>query len=589
MQITQNMSWQDRAVLWSQDPVIAPGDQAILKDLLNNKNTENLQILQEMFFKELEFGTAGLRGIVGLGSSRMNIYNIKRATHALALTIKEHFQIGKQRAVISYDSRLSSQEFSLAAAQILSAHQIETYLVDRATATPILSYAVRELKCSAGIMVTASHNPKDYNGYKVYWQDGAQITAPFDKMIMDHYNKITNFSVIPNFDSKIHKKWQTVPSSVYENYYDQLQKSCLRPEMCKNYGRNLKIVYTPLHGTGAEPVKRIFNDLGFTNLHLVPSQEMPDGNFPTTDYPNPEDPAALVLASKLMTQINADVAIGSDPDTDRMGVIINTNEGPRFLSGNEIANFLLYYKLISLKEFDKINADSLVLKSIVTSTFQEALCSKFNVKVINTLTGFKWMAEVLRKHEESKIDFDFVFASEESFGSMPNSFVRDKDGVAAAALLCEALTYFKTNGLSYIDLKKKLTSEIGCFYDLVLNFHFPGMHGQIQMQNLMDMLKNVEVLSTIPAKLVGIEDYQSSTFTDLKTHQSNALKLPKTSMLGLLFDNKSKVYVRPSGTEPKIKFYLLLEGINEEGLTLLATNIQRWIELQIESIKIKEI
>lgn len=589
MQTNDNNTWLQRANQWLNDPSLTSQDRTSLQNLLNDKSRSSYQALEEMFYQELEFGTAGLRGIVDLGSNRMNIYNIRRATQALSLTIKEKFEKNssntKFKVVISFDSRLSSEEFSQAAAEVLCANGIETYMFSRPTATPILSFAVRQLQCQAGIMVTASHNPKDYNGYKVYWDDGAQITSPIDKIIMQQYKKITNFASIPLYNKKIHDDWKQVPEELYHQYYLHIEQSCLRPKLCQQSGKNLKIVYTPLHGTGAEPVSKVMQILGFTDFHLVSSQAKPDGHFPTTDYPNPEDPKALMLANELLLKIKADVAIGSDPDTDRMGVIIGSGTTSEFLSGNDIANFLLFYKLETLQEQHKIHTNSLVLKSIVTSNFQDELCAAYNVNIINTLTGFKWMAEILRKQELESKPFNFIFASEESFGSMPNCFVRDKDGVGAAALLCEALLYYKERGISYHQLKLKLAEKFGYFHDVVLNFQFPGIQGMQQIKLLMDKLKNPTIPESFFSKLNSIENYQTSEALNLKTNNSTPLYLPKTSMLGLLFDNKSKIYVRPSGTEPKIKFYLLLQGNKLEKLHQFASDIQLWIHKHVEEIK----
>lgn len=590
MQVHEPINWQDRANLWASDPFLSPQDQNTLKNLLIENSPKSQQLLEEMFYQELEFGTAGLRGIVGLGSNRMNVYNIKRATHALAITITKFLQNNKQnssakpRVVISCDSRLSSEEFSQAAAEVLCAHGMEAYLVNRPTATPILSFAVRHLKCIAGIMVTASHNPKNYNGYKVYWSDGAQITVPIDKNIMSEYQQIKKLIDIPIYNSQKHGHWKTVPENVYEAYYQLLKESCLRPELCKTEGHKLKVVYTPLHGTGAEPVTKMLHELGFSDLTLVASQAKPDGHFPTTDYPNPEDPKALTLAHKLLEEIQGDVAIGSDPDTDRMGVIVKVDSRYEFLSGNDIANFLLYYKLETLKIQNKLTKNSLVLKSIVTSTFQEALCTKYNVTLVPTLTGFKWMAGYLRECEIAQKTFDFVFASEESFGSMPNIFVRDKDGVAAAILLCEALLHFKLQGKNFSSIMNELTQELGCYYDQVLNFQFPGVKGLQLMKLLMEQLKNPILPNSFPWKLSLIEDYQSGFSTELKNAKKSPLTLPKTSMLGLVFSNGSKVYVRPSGTEPKIKFYLLLHGQNLVDLKKVADQINQWIGEQIKAL-----
>lgn len=580
-------TWLKRAREWASDQGLSMEDRQKISDLLLNRTVENEKILEEMFYQELDFGTAGLRGIVGLGSNRMNIYNIQKASHALALTIKNHIDNNNSstpRVVISYDSRLSSREFALTSAQVLCTHNIQTFLMPRAMATPILSFAVRDLHCTAGIMVTASHNPKDYNGFKVYWSDGAQITSPIDRQMMSTYNSITSFATIPSKDTSKEFLLSSVPEELFKKYYDALASSCLRPQLCEKLGSSLKVVYTPLHGTGAEPVKNIFARLGFSNLHLVTEQELPDGNFPTTYYPNPEDPKALTMAKELMEKLGADVAIGSDPDTDRMGVILKSDGEFVFLSGNDIATLLLYYKLTTLKEMNKLTKNSLVLKSIVTTPLHEELCKDHNVQLINTLTGFKWMAEVLREREEKSIATDFVFASEESFGSMPNAFVRDKDGVAAAILLCEALLYFKTQNKTFFKIKDELNATYGYFYDEVLNFQFQGITGLQKMKLLMKTLKQVDLSQRIKVPLEYLEDYENKISTHLRSGEKSELLLPKTSMLGLIFQNKSIIYVRPSGTEPKIKFYLLLKGENRNEVQEFATVIKHWIEETIQGI-----
>lgn len=573
-----DQNWYIKAVAWSQDPSIADDDRQYLEKLIHSQKPEDLKTLEEIFYQELDFGTAGLRGIVGIGSNRMNIYNIKKATHALSLTIKTHFKLNNAKVAISYDSRNSSAEFAKTASEILAAHGIKSVLMPRPMATPILSFAVRYFQCSAGIMVTASHNPKNYNGYKVYWSDGAQITSPIDHEIIKQYNSVQTFTAIPYFNKSNSHLIEIAPESFFDKYYEELKKCTLRLELCRKEGKNLKIIYTPLHGTGAEPIKKIFEQLGFSSLYLVPEQEKPDGNFPTAEYPNPEDPKALTLALNLMKKMEADVAIGSDPDTDRMGVIIRHNNKYEFLSGNDIATFLLYYKLLSLKEQNKINDHSIVYKSIVTSNLQKTICDDFGVPLVNTLTGFKWMAEAFRKAEAIHPETNLIFASEESFGSMPNSFVRDKDGIAAAILMCEALLYFKSQGKNYFDVKTNLENKYGIFLEEVLNFHFEGVSGAKKMAKLMQFLKQPNSLKLQYDEIKEVLDFTQTT----------SLNLPKASMLGIKLKSGSDVYVRPSGTEPKIKFYLLLNGKNKDELNKTASTIKSWIHNSINEVNMYE-
>lgn len=575
----KNTLWWQKAEHWAQENYFEPQDlQQLRSDLSQALTQVSIQNeIKEKFSGELELGTAGLRGIVGFGSAYINKYNVRKATHALALAIKEYFPAPQQNTwtvCISSDSRLSSYEFLQETLRVLSAHQIRCFYFTHPTATPILSYAVRFQQAQAGIMITASHNPKNYNGYKIYWQDGGQVTGPYDQTIMQHYAATKSWSDIPLLScEKAHElKWaQAMPEEVETSYYQKVKQSVLNSAMIKSSGEQLSIIYTPLHGTGAKPIEYILKEIGFKSLHLVPEQAKPDGHFPTLNYPNPEDPHALDLAKKLMQKLDADVVIGSDPDTDRMGVLVRasydqgTMSEPIFLTGNEIASFMLYYKLSAMQELKLLTTQQkVVFKSVVTSELQRAICEKFSVHIYETLTGFKWMARALKIAEEKNPQLQFIFASEESFGTMPNAFVRDKDGVAAAALFSEAVLFYKLKNKSVPQVLQEIYQQCGYFKDQVLNFDFPGVDGKKIMQEILKYFSVAENLTQELDALLCMDFFDQQTRVEFHPSSSTIktkqvpLDFAKTPMMGLHFTTGTKLYLRPSGTEPKIKFYLML-------------------------------
>jgi phosphoglucomutase len=536
----------DLAKEWLNSPLLTEQEKKELKELLLKSSETEKNELEERFYKNLEFGTAGLRGIVGIGTNRMNEVTVRRAALAIAKEITGC-------VVVSYDSRLTSEKFAQITAEVMASNGIKVFRANTPTATPILSYAVRHYKAAAGIMITASHNPKDYNGYKVYGPDGGQVTPPLDKKIMDRYLTLSSLAELEKStvvdQNVLGKDIAYFDDTFFNAYFNELSTHTLRPQFVKDQGLNLSIIYTPLHGTGALSVERALSNIGFTTIFTVPEQRLPDGHFPTAAYPNPEDPKALELGKKYLLEKKADVLIGSDPDTDRMGIMTLEEGKTHFINGNDIASFMLYYKLLTLKEQEKLSAKALIIKSIVTSELQDAIASYFHCSITHTLTGFKWMAQVLKEKEDNNTPYQFIFASEESFGSMPNEFVRDKDGIASACLLSEALLYFKSQNKSLLQVMKEIRALCGYHYERVLNYSFPGKMGMKSMEDLMNYLRTS--WKELPGVL-SCQDFFESQLTEL----------PKTNMVRLEFKG-SKIYVRPSGTEPKIKFYLMIHEEHE--------------------------
>jgi len=549
--------WQNIIKCWIESTILTSEEKESLKVELT-KSTTNLHLakkLEEAFTGELEFGTAGLRGIVGLGSNRMNIYNIRRATKALAMAVKHENPIGPWKICLSYDSRLSSDSFLEEAKEVLVNENCEVYFFSEPTPTPMLSFAVRNTKSQAGVMITASHNPKDYNGYKAYWSDGAQVNNPQDQLIMDIYRNLPPLLETNGEHSseKMANLAQKMPENIIEEYDKLLIQKIVNPNIFKGISSQpFKLIYSALHGTGSNAISRIFKKLQMEDsLIFVEEQKYPDGNFPTTDYPNPEDPKALRLLGEYMTRYNAPLGIASDPDADRMGVITRDNKNELyFLNGNEMANLLLYYKLIHLK---KNPIKFYVLKSIVTSPLQNKMCQAFNVEIIETLTGFKWMSQKIRELELNVPNFtndNFLFASEESFGCMPNGEVRDKDGISSALLFTEMTLYFQQKSKSLLDVLNTIYERFGLYQEKVLSFDFAGIAGKEIITKLVEDFSVESKYQHLPKKYlpVTIEDFRRGT------------RLPKASMIKVSFANGEQLFLRPSGTEPKMKFYLMLNS-----------------------------
>lgn len=535
-------------------------DEETKKELLQIKG--NKEEIKDRFYKELEFGTAGLRGVIGAGTNRMNYYTVGKATQGLAnFIIKEG---GEKRGVaISYDSRNMSPEFSKRAALILNANGIKTYLFDSLRPVPELSFAVRELNCIAGIMITASHNPPKYNGYKVYWEDGAQIVPPKDKQIIEEVRNITNYADIKVMKEEEAKKqglYHIIGEEIDNSYMETLKKLVLNPEIIKKE-KDLKIVYTPLHGTGNIPVRRVLKELGFENVWVVPEQELPDGNFPTVSFPNPEDEKAFALALKLGKEKDADVILATDPDADRLGVYAKDSKTGEYKSftGNMSGLLIAEYELSQKQEKGILPSNGALIKTIVSSNLADSIAKAYGIKLIEVLTGFKYIGEQIRLFEENKKQ-EYVFGFEESYGCLIGTHARDKDAIAAVMALCEAAAYYKEKGLTLWDQMIEIYNKYGFYKEGILSVTMEGAEGAEKIKNLMENMRKNPISKLGENEVLQFRDYQLGEIKNCKTGEKTSTNLPKSNVLYYDLSEDSWCCVRPSGTEPKIKFYMGVKG-----------------------------
>ena len=539
-------------------------DEETKKELLNIKN-DNKEI-EDRFYKELEFGTAGLRGIIGAGTNRMNIYTVGKATQGLANYIKK--KNGEDRGVaIAFDSRHMSPEFSKETALILNANGIKTYLFDSLRPVPELSFAVRELNCIAGVMITASHNPPKYNGYKVYWEDGAQIVPPVDKEIIAEVNSITDYGTIKKIsqdEAENRKLYNVIGKEIDDKYMNALEKLVLNPDIIKKE-KDLKIVYTPLHGTGNIPVKTILKRLGFENIFIVKEQELPDGDFPTVDYPNPEDPNAFKLALELAKEKDADIVLATDPDADRLGVYAKDSKTGEYKSftGNMSGLLIAEYELSQKQVRNMIPSNGVLIKTIVSSNLADSIAKNYNIELKEVLTGFKYIGEQIKIFEQTHKN-TYLFGFEESYGCLIGTHARDKDGIAAVMALCEASAYYKEKGLTLWDQMIKIYEKYGYYKEDLLSITLEGVSGAQQIKEMMEKLRN-----NVPSKIGDyavrqFRDYKTGKIINMNTKEEKETGLPVSNVLYFDLENDSWVCVRPSGTEPKIKFYVGVKGNNLE-------------------------
>lgn len=549
----------ENATLWGNNTYFSEHDRKEIQSLLADLSKNEVE-LTERFYRDLEFGTGGLRAPMGMGQNRMNKYNVRRATQALANNVLKHF--GGGSAVISYDSRNCSKEFAMEAAGVFAANGIKAYIFNALSPTPMLSFGVRYYQAKCGIMITASHNPPIYNGFKAFWNDGAQVVPPVDKEIINEYNKLTDWNQIKHmsFDEAVSKNLAEWTDEKVDNaFYEVIEKKVIQDmDLCKKHGSELSIVYTALHGSAEVPCNETAKRLGFTNFYSIPEQAKPDGNFPTVKSPNPEDPKALAMAIDYMLKNNADIVYGTDPDGDRLGVVVNDHGKPAILNGNQIGALMLYYVFTHKNEKKTLPANALVIKSIVTSPIQNAIVEHFGGTVMDTLTGFKWMAGLIRDLEESKSPYNFVFASEESFGYMPHNESRDKDGVSSMALMSEAALYFKKKGMTLVDALDEIYAKFGFFYESLLSHDYEGIQGAQKIKRIMEFFRNYPETQLAGEEIVAKEDYEASLSTDIRLKSNKAIALPKSNVLSFTFASGNKLFLRPSGTEPKIKFYTMV-------------------------------
>ena len=543
----------------------------------------NEEEIKDRFYKELEFGTAGLRGVIGAGTNRMNKYTVGRATQGLANFINK-MKIENPSVVISYDSRHMSKEFSEITALVLNANGIKVNLFDNLRPVPELSFSVRYLNATAGIMITASHNPPEYNGYKVYWSDGAQIVPPIDKGIIDEVLSIEDFSLIKTINKNEAIEaglLNYVGEEIDDAFINALKSSCLNPEIIKKEAKNVKIVYTPLHGAGNLPVQRILKELGFENVYVVPEQEKPDGDFPTVSYPNPEDPKAFELALKLAKEVDADVVLATDPDADRLGVFSKMNNGEYVsYTGNMSALLICEYELSQKKEKGILPNNGAIITTVVSSELTKAIAENYGAKVFETLTGFKWIGEKIRKFEEEN-SYKYLFGFEESYGCLIAPHARDKDGISAVMALCEATAFYKNKGWSLWEQMIKIYEKYGYYREGQVSIVLKGADGAEEIKNKMAKMRSNPPTELAGLNVLEVRDYQEHVIKKANGEVSET-DLPTSNVLYYELSNNSWCCVRPSGTEPKIKFYMGVKGSTmqdaENQLAVLSEAMKKFVD-----------
>lgn len=543
----------------------------------------NEEEIKDRFYKELEFGTAGLRGVIGAGTNRMNKYTVGRATQGLANFINK-MKIENPSVVISYDSRHMSKEFSEITALVLNANGIKVNLFDNLRPVPELSFSVRYLNATAGIMITASHNPPEYNGYKVYWSDGAQIVPPIDKGIIDEVLSIEDFSLIKTINKNEAIEaglLNYVGEEIDDAFINALKSSCLNPEIIKKEAKNVKIVYTPLHGAGNLPVQRILKELGFENVYVVPEQEKPDGDFPTVSYPNPEDPKAFELALKLAKEVDADVVLATDPDADRLGVFSKMGNGEYVsYTGNMSALLICEYELSQKKEKGILPNNGAIITTVVSSELTKAIAENYGAKVFETLTGFKWIGEKIRKFEEEN-SYKYLFGFEESYGCLIAPHARDKDGISAVMALCEATALYKNKGWSLWEQMIKIYEKYGYYREWQVSIVLKGADGAEEIKNKMAKMRSNPPTELAGLNVLEVRDYQEHVIKKADGEVSET-DLPTSNVLYYELSNNSWCCVRPSGTEPKIKFYMGVKGSTmqdaENQLAVLSEAMKKFVD-----------
>lgn len=552
------MEYRERYEEWLNNPYF---DEAIKKELQGI--AEDDKEIKERFYKDLEFGTAGLRGIIGAGTNRMNLYTVRKATQGLANYIIKKEEQAKGVA-IAYDSRRMSPEFADEAALCLAANGIKAYVFESLRPTPELSYAVRRLGCIAGINITASHNPPEYNGYKVYWEDGAQITPPHDKGIMDEVKAVTDYSTVKTMELEEAKGkglYEVIGEDVDDGYIAELKKQVIHQDAIDAVGKDLKIVYSPLHGTGNIPARRILKELGFENVYVVKEQELPDGEFPTVSYPNPEAKEAFELGLKLAEEVDADLVLATDPDADRLGVYVKDNASGEYreLTGNMSGCLLADYEIGQRKALKGLPDDGYLIKTIVTSNLADAIAKGYGVGLIEVLTGFKFIGQQILGFETTGKG-TYLFGFEESYGCLIGTHARDKDAIVATMALCEAAAYYKTQGKTLWDAMVDLYERFGYYKDGIQAITLKGIEGLQKIQEILETLRKNPPAEVGGYKVLKARDYQADTIKDIETGEVTGTGLPSSNVLYYDLTDDAWLCVRPSGTEPKVKFYYGVKG-----------------------------
>ena len=552
------MGYKEMYEEWLNNPYFDDATKAELKAIEGNEKE-----IEDRFYMDLEFGTEGLRGVIGAGTNRMNVYTVRKATQGLANYINNvHAQ--EKGVAIAYDSRHMSPEFADVAALCLAANGIKAYVFESLRPTPELSYAVRKLGCTAGINITASHNPPEYNGYKVYWEDGAQITPPHDSGIMGEVKAISDWNTVKTMDKAEAEKaglFEVIGKEVDDAYMAELKKQVIHMDAIQAEGKNLKIVYTPLHGTGNIPARRILKELGFENVYVVKEQELPDGDFPTVSYPNPEAAEAFELGLKLAKEVDADLVLATDPDADRLGVRVKDKNGEYHdLTGNMSGCLLANYEISQRKAVNgSLPEDGALIKTIVTTNLADAIAKGYGVKLIEVLTGFKFIGQQILGFEKSGKG-SYLFGFEESYGCLIGTYARDKDAIVATMALCEAAAYYKTQGKTLWDAMIEMYEQFGYYKDDIKAVTMKGIEGLQKIQDIMNSLRQNPPAEFAGHKVVAVRDYKADTIKNLETGEVTPTGLPNSNVLYYELTNDAWVCVRPSGTEPKVKFYYGVKG-----------------------------
>ncbi|MBI9034297.1 MAG: phospho-sugar mutase [Bacteroidales bacterium] len=526
--------------------------KAGVRDMVENDQVE----LTDSFYRDLEFGTGGLRGIMGIGTNRMNKYTVGMATQGLANYLKKMFpDQGLVKVAIAYDSRNNNTFFAQVAADVLTANGIKVYVFDELKPTPELSYTIRELGCHSGLVITASHNPKEYNGYKVYWKDGGQVIAPHDKNIIDEVNAITSVEDVKFEGNPV--LYETIGEEIDKKYIEKVRQLTLSPELVEKH-KNLKIVYTPIHGTGVKLVPQSLDAYGFKSVYNVPEQDVIDGNFPTVHSPNPEESAALNMAIEKAKAVNASLVLATDPDADRVGVAVRKQDGEFvLLNGNQTASLMIYYLLSKWQEKGKIKGKEYICKTIVTTELLKKIADKFNVPTYDVLTGFKYIADVIKKYEGTK---EFIGGGEESYGYLVGEFVRDKDAVISCCMIAETAVWAAEKGKTLYELLPEIYTEFGFYKEKLISVTRKGKAGAEEIQAMMADFRANPKPSLAGARMTMVKDYQSSISKDLLSGKEENIDLPKSNVIQFFTEDGDKITVRPSGTEPKIKFYFSVKA-----------------------------
>lgn len=577
------MGYKENYESWLNNPYF---DEDTRKELQSIAGDE--KEIEERFYMDLEFGTAGLRGVIGAGTNRMNIYTVRKATQGLANYI---CNVGAQKkgVAIAYDSRRMSPEFADEAALCLAANGIKAYVFESLRPTPELSYAVRKLGCTAGINITASHNPPEYNGYKVYWEDGAQITPPHDTGIMDEVKKVTDYAMVKTMTLEAAKEaglYQVIGADIDDPYIAELKKLVLHQDCIDAVGADMKIVYTPLHGTGNIPVRRVLKELGFKNVYVVPEQELPDGNFPTVSYPNPEAAEAFELGLALGKKVDADLILATDPDADRLGVYVKDSKTGEYhsLTGNMSGCLIGDYVIGQRKAINgSLPKDGAFIRSIVSTNMADAIAEHYGIALIEVLTGFKFIGQKILEFEQTGKG-TYLFGMEESYGCLTGTYARDKDAIVASMTLCEAAAYYKTKNMTLWDAMLAMYEKYGYYKDDVTSITLKGIEGLAKIQEIMNTLRDNAPAEIGGYKVTAVRDYKKDTITDTATGAVKPTGLPSSNVLYYEMTDGAWVCVRPSGTEPKVKFYLGVKGTSLEDAETKSEELSKAVHAMIDKM-----